>query len=269
MGYLEAILYGAIQGLTEYLPISSSAHLILLPKVLGTADPGLAFDVYLHLGTLIATLVYFRKDWMAILRTVPYITKFFPETSETSALSWKLIVLATIPALIAGAVFHHWVETVLRGLEVIAVTLAVGGALLFALDRWCPDRRSLRSISKRDAVWVGLAQCLALIPGVSRSGATIAAGRVLGFNRAEAARFSFLISAPITAAAVIFELRNWDQLLQGPSGIGPLFVACLSSFLFGCLAIGGLLKLLKHFSFLSFALYRVCLGVVIWQLFLG
>jgi undecaprenyl-diphosphatase len=265
MSYLEALLYGAVQGITEYLPISSSAHLILIPKFLKHDDPGLTFDVFLHLGTLMATVLYFWKDWLGILRTIPGLRGRSQVTQATdgSVISWKLIVIATLPALMAGALLHQWVETVFRGTHVLIVTLVAGGLLLYGADALCSRKRLLHSARANDALWVGIAQCFALVPGVSRSGSTMMGGRLLGFDRTAAARFSFLISAPITAAALIFELRNWNALLDSPIGIGPLMVAGVSSFAFGCLAIGGLLRLLRRFGYLSFAVYRVLLAIVI------
>lgn len=250
MSLTEAFLYGLVQGLTEYLPISSSAHLILFPRFLGVEDPGLTFDVFLHAGTLLSTMVYFWKDWKALL--LGRNPKLF-----------RLIVLATLPALLAGALLHHWVETILRGTSVLVWTLSLGGLLLFWVDHKKPQTRTLETATWKDALGIGIAQCLALIPGVSRSGATITGGRFLGFDRASAARFSFLISAPITGAAVTFELRNYQDLIHSHVGLFPLIVAGLSAFLSGIVAIGGLLRLVKKFSYLTFALYRIALACVI------
>lgn len=266
MTYGEAVLYGAVQGIAEYLPISSSAHLILLPKFLGQQDYGLAFDVFLHLGTLFATLLYFWRDWLGILQTLPgLVQRHSKKKAVGETISYKLIVVATIPALIAGAALHDLVESAFRGNLIQAIALVVGGALLWASDIFTRGTRPLRTATLRDALWVGIAQCFALVPGISRSGSTMTGGRLLGFDRASAARFSFLISAPITAAAIVFELRNWGELANGPVGTGPLVVAGLSSFLFGCLAIGFLLKMLRRFGYLSFAIYRVILAIVIIQ----
>jgi undecaprenyl-diphosphatase len=263
MSSFEAFLYGVVQGLTEYLPISSSAHLILLPRFLGTRDPGLAFDVFLHLGTLFATLIYFWREWLEIGRGVlgKPVSRAIPET-----VGWPLIVIATVPALAAGAALHSWAETIFRGNAVLVVTLPVGGLALFAADRLCRQDRSLSKATWRDALWIGLVQCLALVPGVSRSGSTMTGGRLLGFDRAASARFSFLISAPITAAALVFELRKWEELVSGSIGPWPLLVAAVSSFVFGLVAIGGLLRLLRRFGYFAFAVYRVGLAILIWQL---
>lgn len=259
MTYWEALLYGAIQGITEYLPISSSAHLILLPKFLGERDPGLTFDVFLHLGTLLATLSFFWRDWRGVFLTLK------PGPVPQGFVSWKLIAVATVPALIAGALLHDWVETSFRGNPVLVTTLSLGGLLLFLVDHFRTRERQIDSLTIKDAILIGLAQCCALVPGISRSGSTITAGRALKFDRAAAARFSFLISAPITGAALVFELRNWGELFGGPVGAGPLVVAGFSSFFFGMLTIGGLLKMMRRFGYLTFAVYRVMLAITIWQ----
>ncbi len=272
--YLHALIYGIVQGIAEYLPISSSAHLILLPRFLGTAEMGLTFDVFLHLGTLAATLSYFWREWIQIGATLPAVGGWFARwapkpvgAAPAQALSWKLIAVGTIPALIAGAALNDLAETVFRANAVLVCTLPLGGLFLYLADRFCPGKRPLEGARWSDALWVGVAQCVALIPGMSRSGSTMIGGRLVGFDRADAARFSFLLSAPITAAATVFEMRHFDQLLGGPMPLGPLLVAGLSSFVFGYLAIGGLLKLLRRFGFLSFAIYRAALALVIlWQL---
>ncbi len=259
MSYLEAFIYGAVQGVTEYLPVSSSAHLILLPKFLGTTDPGLAFDVFLHLGTLLATLGYFWRDWLAVISD--------PRGGRKGGVPLSHLVVATLPALAAGAALHSWVETAFRGPGVIVVTLVLGGAALFGADRLFRRDRSLARMGWKDALGVGIAQCFALVPGVSRSGSTMIGARLLGFDREASARFSFLISAPVTAAAIVFELRKWDGLAAGPVGAGPLVVACLASFAFGWLAIGGLLRLLRRFGYLSFFVYRSALAAVVYAMF--
>ncbi len=272
MNWQEALLYGAIQGITEYLPISSSAHLILLPKFLGTEDPGLSFDIFLHLGTLFATLIYFWQDWLEVLRGFPKL-RLQSSVSGSGAgsvtgsgaggVSWFLIACATVPALVAGVALHSWVKDSLRENWIQASALAVAGVILVAVDRIRPRTRHLKELTLKDAMIFGVAQCFALIPGVSRSGSTITAGRFLGFDRGAAARFSFLMSAPITLAALIFDLRHWKDLMDSTVGVPALLVGGVSSFLFGMLAIGGLLRLLKKFGYMTFAVYRVGLAVVI------
>lgn len=260
MNTLEALLYGAVQGVSEYLPISSSAHLILLPKFLQVQDPGLAFDVFLHLGTVLATIVYFWSDWKKI------IFGFFRPSQDDSVVNWKLLVIATIPAVIVGILVRDLASTVFRDQRILVWTLSFGGLALFLADHFFKKDRLLREIGWKDALIVGIAQCFALVPGVSRSGATITGGRLIGLDRGAAARFSFLMSGPITAGAVVFEMRHWDELVSGPVGLEALLIAGGSSFLFGLLAIGGLLRMLRRFGYLSFAIYRVGLAIVVWQI---
>ncbi len=259
MTSFDAVVYGVVQGVTEYLPISSSAHLILLPRVLGVEDPGLAFDVFLHLGTLLATVGFFWRDWWAIL---------FPRGSVGASdgqtgLSFKLIVVATVPALVAGALLHHLAETIFRSPYVLIGTLALGGILLAVVDRKCSSVRSLRSITYKDAFWVGCFQCLALVPGMSRSGSTMMGARFLGFERSDAARFSFLISGPVTAAAVVFELRKFGALVDSIGDVWVLIIAFATSLIAGVLTIRWLLGVVRKIGFDIFMIYRVLLAGVL------
>ncbi|MCC7443043.1 MAG: undecaprenyl-diphosphate phosphatase [Bdellovibrionales bacterium] len=270
MSLWEALLYGLVQGLTEYLPVSSSAHLILLPHFLGTADPGLAFDVFLHLGTLAATLIYFRRDWLAIAATAPVLgprlKAWAPRRSD--APNWKLIVLATLPALAAGALLSGFARTVFRDTSVLVWTLPLGGILLVAADRFLPQKRVMGTVGWRDALGVGVAQCFALVPGMSRSGCTITGARLLGLDRHAAARFSFLISAPVVLAATVYEARHWQELVHGGVGWGALAAGCLGAFASGWLAIDLLLGVLKRFGYLGFAMYRAALAGLIYAVLL-
>ena len=267
MSYFEAFLYGLVQGITEYLPISSSAHLILLPEFLGAQDFGLAFDLVLHLGTLLATVIYFWKDWLAILSQIfPSLLKRLDHL-PADVVSWKAIVIGTLPALIAGAFLHQWISTVFRGNLILIFTLSGGGGILFLVDYYFSKNRSIKEIGYFDAFFIGVAQCFALVPGVSRSGSTIIGGRLLGYDRAASAHFSFLLSAPVTAAAIVFESQNWSQLFDSGIECQSLLLAVVSSFLFGLLAIGGLLRIVRKFSYLGFAVYRVLLAIVIWRMF--
>ncbi|OFZ83195.1 MAG: hypothetical protein A2583_01915 [Bdellovibrionales bacterium RIFOXYD1_FULL_53_11] len=264
MGWLEAVLYGLVQGLTEYLPVSSTAHLALLPKFFQTRDPGLAFDVFLHLGTLLATLVYFWREWFAVLGTLPYAGRYFKSQGvAVSSISWKLVVAGTVPALVAGAALNDLAETSFRGNLVIAAALIAGGVLLYLCDLLARREREAGAAGLGDAIWLGVAQCFALVPGVSRSGATITCGRILGFTRTDAAKLSFLLSAPVTAAAAVYELRHWDRVFSAGVELGPALAGASAAFVAGMLAIGGLLKLLKKHGYLGFAVYRILLALVI------
>ncbi|MBL7716454.1 MAG: undecaprenyl-diphosphate phosphatase [Bdellovibrionales bacterium] len=269
MNIWESILFGVVQGITEYLPVSSSAHLILLPRFLGTQDPGLAFDVFLHAGTLASTLWFFKKDWVALFSEGMSVLAKKPGNFFATKLGW--VAAATVPALAFGAVFRKVIASELRANSILVVTLALGGLLLWAVDLY--RERFLKSSSQkktadlgvRGAIAIGFFQCLALVPGMSRSGSTLIGGRTLGLSRQEAARFSFWLSAPITAAALVFEMRHFDELLQSQVGAAVLIAGFASSFLAGWAAIGFLLKFVSRMGFLGFAIYRIALAFAIFK----
>ncbi len=258
MNVFQALVLGIVQGLAEFLPISSSAHLSLVPYIFGWEDPGLAFDVALHLGTLAAVLWYFRQEWINL-------TKAGFEILRTQRIvgdeQWRAvnIVIATIPGAIGGLLLQKYAETVFRNPLITACTLIVLGVLLWAADRYAPQARTLQQLKWTDALLIGLAQVCALIPGVSRSGATMTAGRALTFDRTGAATFSFLMSMPITAAAAVVKVP--EALREGITM--PIVVGILASGVSGWLAISVLLKYVSSKSFGVFAIYRVVLGVVI------
>jgi undecaprenyl-diphosphatase len=254
--YTQSVVLGLVQGLTEFLPVSSSGHLILVPLVFGWPDQGLAFDAVTHLGTLAALCAYFRGELRALV---------------SGALSRRLavlIVLATIPAGLAGLLFGTWIETHLRSALLIAATTAGWGAVM-----WLADRRAAASAGGRDeplerVTWrqgltVGCAQALALIPGTSRSGITITTGLLGGLDRATAARFAFLLSIPITAAAG--GLKMLELLRRGlpPGDGGPLLVAVIVAFASGWFAVWFLVSYLRTRSLVPFAIYRLALAAVI------
>jgi len=256
MNVLHALVLGIVQGLSEFLPISSSAHLSLVPYIFGWDDPGLAFDVALHLGTLAAVLWYFRAEWVALTKAGVSIllTRKIETDEQRRAL---FIVIATIPGAIAGLVLQKYAETVFRAPVVTAIALIVMGSLLWAADRFVAQTRTLTSFRWIDALLIGMAQVFALIPGVSRSGSTMTAGRALGFDRTSAATFSFLMSMPITAAAAIVKVP--EALREGVTV--PIVVGILASGISGWLAISVLLRYVSSKSFGVFAVYRVILGV--------
>lgn len=259
MTIFQAMVLGILQGLAEFLPISSSAHLTLAPWVFGWEDPGLAFDVALHAGTLVALAWYFRTDWIELARAgFAMLRKRRIETPIERRL--MLLVVATIPGGIAGKLLNDYAEQAFRAPQLIAWTLMVMGVLLWAADKWGSQRRTLEQVSMRDAVLIGLAQVCALIPGVSRSGSTMTAGRALGLNRETAARFSFLMSFPITAAAVTVKL---PEAVRAQSDLAPMIVGIVTAAVSGWIAISVLLKLLAKHSFGVFALYRLALGIFI------
>ena len=262
MTWFEAVVLGLVQGLTEFLPVSSSAHLALAPWLLGWDDPGLAFDVALHLGTLLAVAWYFRADWIALMRASWRIasTRRVTEVAERRVL---YLVAATIPAGLGGVLLKDYAETVFRHPAVMATTLILLGVMLWAVDRAAGTQRALDTLTARDAWLIGLAQVCALVPGVSRSGSTMTAGRALGFERGAAARFSFLMSFPITMAAVVFKLPD---VLRNGGAVDTLVVGIAAAAVSSWLAITVLLRFVARHSFGVFAVYRVALGLVVFAL---
>ncbi|MCL5045005.1 MAG: undecaprenyl-diphosphatase UppP [Deltaproteobacteria bacterium] len=253
---LEAALLGAIQGLTEFLPVSSSAHLAIVPKLLGTPDPGLAFDVVLHLGTLVALLIYYRREWASIVWGVV--------RRESGGLRlFGLLVTATVPGAIIGFLFQKQAETVFRSPLLNAVALAVFGVILWWVDRQARRERTIDGMTYWQALVIGMSQALAVIPGVSRSGATITAARLVGLDRREAAAFSFLMAAPIIAGAGLVEAPHVS--LQG--GVAPLVLGFFMAAVFGLLAIGGLLSFVQRRSYAVFAAYRIAAAALVFALF--
>jgi undecaprenyl-diphosphatase len=263
---VQALIMGIVQGLTEFLPISSSGHLLLTPFLLGWDDAfinSLAFSVMLHLGTLAALLVYFRAEWV---RIVPAGFAAIRDRSFAAdpdrRLAW-LLVAATIPAAIAGFLFNDAIETVIREPAVVAVTLVVGGIILWLADHLGRSDRRVEDVTFPVATGIGVAQALALIPGISRSGISISAGRFAGLDREAAARFSFLMATPITAGAIVFEVR---RLMAGELGgveLLPLVVGMVSAFAAGVFAISILLRYLRTHSLTIFVVYRFVLAALV------
>ena len=259
MDLLHAIVLGILQGLTEFLPVSSSAHLSLAPWLLGWDDPGLAFDVALHLGTLVAVLWYFRKEWRALLvASIDILRTRRIDAPEKRQVLY--LIIATIPGGIAGMLLNKLAEETFRAPALTAGALIVMGTLLWWVDRSRPEARPLESIRARDALLIGLAQMFALIPGVSRSGSTITAGRALGLDRQSAAVFSFLMSMPITAAAALVKV---PQALREHGLSLPLLVGVLAAFISSALAINVLLRYVSKHSYGVFAAYRWVLGLAV------
>jgi undecaprenyl-diphosphatase len=258
MTVFQALVLGIVQGLGEFLPISSSAHLVLTPWVFGWPDPGLAFDVALHVGTLAAVLWYFRSEWVKLAHSgMALVRTRRADTEEKQRLLY--IVVATIPAAIAGLLLEEYAESTFRSPTLVAFTLIVMGILLWAADRYAPRVRPLAEMRVRDAVLIGLSQIFALIPGVSRSGSTMTAARGLRFDRQSAAVFSFLMSMPITAAAAVLKaptlLRADDRM--------TLVVGIVAAAASGWLAIAVLLRYVTRHSFGLFAVYRLLLGAAV------
>lgn len=264
MTSFEAVLLGIIQGITEFLPISSTAHLRVIPALVGWQDPGAAFTAVTQLGTLFATLVYFRDDlWKLFKGTLQSYQRGQLMGTQEAKLTLG-IVLGTVPIGICGLMFQTAIKTHLRSLHVVAITLIGLAALLFVSERLARHRRSLEEMTFTDALLVGVAQAFALIPGASRSGVTITAGLLLGLRRETAARFSFLLSIPAIGAAGLFEMK--DVIKSDELGGGILFptiIATVVATVFGWLAIAFLINYLKRRSTMVFVGYRIALGVLL------
>ncbi len=259
MTLTQAVVLGLVQGLTELLPVSSSAHLALAPYLLGWSDPGLAVDVALHLGTLLALLWYFRREWAEMARSALRIAR----TRDWSGVHERRLLylaVATVPAGVGGLLLQDLAETVFRSPRVIAVALAVMGVVLWGVDRWSVRARALEDVTLRDAFLVGCAQVLALIPGVSRSGSTITAGRLLRLDRPSAARFSFLMSMPITLAAVVLKV---PEALREHGLSAALLAGVAAAAVSSWVAIEVLLRYVSKHSFGVFAVYRLLLALVV------
>jgi undecaprenyl-diphosphatase len=250
------LVLGILQGLSEFLPISSSAHLTLAPWLLGWEDPGLAFDVALHLGTLIAVLWYFRAEWVALVRAAwGILATRQVDTPEKRRVIY--LIVATIPGAIGGFLLQSKAESAFRSPQITAIALIVMGLLLWIVDKAVSQSRVLGEMRWLDALLIGLSQVIALIPGVSRSGSTMTTGRGLRFDRESAAEFSFLMSMPIIAAAVVFE---GPRALEAGGLTTELMAGVMASAISGWLAISILMRYLTRHSYGIFALYRIVLG---------
>jgi undecaprenyl-diphosphatase len=263
MTVFQALVLGILQGLAEFLPISSSAHLALAPWAFGWPEPGLAVDVALHVGTLVAVLVYFREEWIKLIAAAIEIVRTRRvDTAEQRRV--LVLIVATIPGGLAGVFLNDYAESTFRSPALIAVALALMGLVLWIVDRTRPNARPLDSLRWSDALLIGIAQAAALLPGVSRSGATITAGRALALDRASAATFSFLMSMPIIAAAAVFKVPH---LLGSGGASTPLLVGVLASAVSGWLAIAIVMRYVRSHSYGVFAAYRVLLGAAVLFLF--
>jgi undecaprenyl-diphosphatase len=261
MSAFEAIVLGVVQGLTEFLPISSTAHLRIVPAFAGWEDPGAAFTAVVQLGTMAAVLLYFRHELWRIARAL-LVGLRRPEERRT--LDFRLglyIILGTIPIGIFGLIFKDQIETGARDLTLIGCTLIVLGLLLLAAEKAGSHTRELPSLTARDGVIIGIAQACALVPGVSRSGSTLTAGMFLGFKRVDAARYSFLLSVPAVVLSGLFELRHVGE--GNGAAAAPTAIATLVAFAVGYWSIAFLLRYLGNHSTAVFVAYRVALGALV------
>ena len=312
MDFIQSIVLGAVQGITEFLPISSSAHLVIIPYLFKWQYQGLIFDVALHFGTLLAIIIFFWKDWINIIANAikPQNSKLKTSTSaklrrdgqtcisnlqnddchcEKSAtkqsdnnlatclparqvqqfnnypknLLWVLLV-ATIPGAIAGALLEKQAETIFRSPLIIAINLIVFGLVIWLVDKYSTKNYKLSAINYKTAFYIGLAQMLAIVPGVSRSGSTMSAGRLIGLNRPDSARFSFLLAAPIMLGSALFEVRHLANLTIDAS----FYIGIITSMVFGLIAIKYLLQYLQKGNYAIFTWYRVILALIVIAVFL-
>lgn len=261
MNTFEAIVLGIVQGLTEFLPISSTAHLRIAPALFGWEDPGAAFTAVTQLGTMAAVVLYFRRD---LTRIALAWARSLHDPSLRGTIDARLgwyIGLGTIPIALFGVLFKDQIETGARGLYLMGVTLIAFGLILFAAERAGRRERDMESLSARDGALIGVAQALALVPGVSRSGATISAGLFLGLDRAAAARYSFLLSVPAVVLSGLFELKNIGS--KGAASVPATVLATLFAFIVGYASIAFLLRFLVKHSTGVFVGYRLVLGVLV------
>jgi undecaprenyl-diphosphatase len=268
MSIFEVILLGIVQGLTEFLPVSSTAHLVVIPKLFGWPDPGLAYDIALHVGTLAAVLIYFFRDWIHILVNGLGMGSATsggdPELRRNRMLLWLLIV-GTIPAGIAGLALQKAADSTLRTLPVIGISAIVIGLFMWWADRTGREQKTLGHVSWADSLSIGFAQILAIVPGVSRSGITISTGLLRNLDRTTAARFSFLLSTPIILGAAAKDA--WD-LMKHKEAIPPdmqiaFLLGIVVSGVTGCVTIGLFLRYMRTRSLAFFVGYRIIFGIMV------
>jgi undecaprenyl-diphosphatase len=263
VNFLDAIVLGLVQGLTEFLPVSSSAHLLILSHFLPFAqDPGAAFTAITQIGTEAAVIMYFWRDITRIVKNF-FLSLFgrIPRNDPDARMGW-LIIIGSVPIVVLGVVFKHQIETVARNLWLVAGTLIVFGIILGIADALGKKTRGLEKLTVGRGIIFGLAQALALIPGVSRSGGTISAGLFMGFTRAAAARYSFLLAIPAVLGSGFYELYSSikDHTLTTNVGLGQTLTATIVAFVVGFGVIAFLMRWLSTKSFMPFVIYRILLG---------
>lgn len=261
ISWFEAVVLGVIQGLTEFLPISSSAHLLILSQVFGWEDPGAAFTAVTQIGTEMAVIIYFRRDIWRIITT--WVRSLFtPDLRKNidARMGWYVII-GTIPIAVLGLLFQDQIETVARNLWLVSFTLIVFGVILGVADRVGAKTKEVDNLNIRDGVLFGIGQAFALIPGVSRSGATISMGLFLGYTREAATRYAFLLAIPAVMASGLYETT---KIGAGPAPQwGPTILATVIAFVVGYLVIAWLLRYISTNSYMPFVIYRIVLGVLV------
>ena len=264
MSIIEIIILGMVQGIAEFLPISSSAHLIIFRDIFKigatmSQDMALSFDVALHLGTLLAIAVFFFKDFIKMLGKG--LTK---GTKDNEGKIFWYLIAATIPAAIAGLLFEDVIENIIRGnLYIIAAALAIMGVLIYLADKSGKEKKTVKDMNIKDALLVGCSQAFALIPGFSRSGTTIATARILGIKREEAAKFSFYLSAPVVCGAVVLELLDTSTWAIIATNLSTFILGIVIAFIIGLICIKYLLKYLQKHNFKIFMIYRIIIAIIV------
>jgi len=263
--FVQSVILGAIQGVTEFFPISSTAHLVLLPWFFSWKDEGLAFNVALHMGSLIAIIYYFHRDWVRIITEFLRCLSRLSFSGNPDGRMGLYLIIATIPGGLAGIFFEGQASGIFRNPLYIAFSLSFFGVLLYASDKYSKKSKSTEEMNLLDCVIIGISQAFAIVPGVSRSGITITGAMFRGYKRDQAAKFSFMLAAPLIAGAGVFESRH----LELSSALSLPFVAgIIVSAVFAFLAIKYLLWFVRHRSYTVFVVYRLVLAVIIVSLYL-
>lgn len=258
---LHAVILGILQGTAEFLPISSSGHLILASYFMDGKPLPLALNVALHVGTLLAVLLYFWRDWLKLADSLlKRVVK--KEKSFESDVLFPALIIGSIPAAVVGLLWENDIEQIFHSPQYVVVPLALMGIVIWWGDRKAPVTRPLEKLTFKDSILIGLAQACALIPGVSRSGSTILGGRMLGFSRTDAARYSFLLGTPAMGGAALLKRHEIIESLHSPS----FFIGCVTALLVGCVAISFLMAFIKRYGFGVFAIYRLGLAAIIMTL---
>jgi undecaprenyl-diphosphatase len=260
VGWFEAAFLGLVQGLTEFIPVSSSAHLRIVGDLFGWEDPGAAFTAIIQIGTELAVLIYFRKDIARIIKSWVGSLLHRDRPRDADARMGWLIIIGSIPIIVLGLLLQDQIETTFRDLRIVAIALVLFSLILYAADRMSSGKLELTDLTPKHGLAYGFAQALALIPGVSRSGGTITAGRFLGYSRAAAARYSFLLAIPAVLGSGLYQVQ---QSLDGGIEWGPTLLATVIAFGVGYVVIAWLLRYLNKGSFTPFVVYRVALGLLI------
>tara|TARA_B100000965_G_scaffold276616_1_gene234441 strand:+ start:2700 stop:3497 length:798 start_codon:yes stop_codon:yes gene_type:complete len=265
MNTFQIIVLGIIQGLTEFLPISSSGHLVLVPKIFGFTDQGVNFDIAVHLGSLFAVVLYFRGDLFLMLSSI---LSFQKNTNNRDVKLFLYLIIATIPSVFMGYFLSDLIEEQLRNPLIIASTLSLFGVLMWIADKKSVRKDTVYNLDFTKAVIIGIAQSLALVPGTSRSGITMTAALFLGLKKEDAAKFSFLLSIPVILLASCYKF--FQILFNGIQVIwSELFIGMVVAFLVAYFSIGIFMRILRNYGLVPFAIYRIILGIVILYLFLG